>query len=38
MIEDEILTIFLAATLMFIDMYWRLYSRVSAGEVLKKNQ
>ncbi|KAJ4390108.1 hypothetical protein N0V93_007581 [Gnomoniopsis smithogilvyi] len=25
-------------TLMFIDMYWRLYSRTSAGDALKKNQ
>lgn len=32
------LTCLLVATLMFIDMYWRLYSRVSAKDLFKKNQ
>lgn len=31
------LTSFVAA-LMFVDMYWRLYSRLSASDVVKKTQ
>lgn len=34
---DMSLTSFVAA-LMFVDMYWRLHSRLSASDVVKKTQ